>query len=152
LNVPYTRDLIGDFRAEHQRRYGYNYPTRDVELVTLRLRATIKSRESQQAILAHVRTVALTRLDRARPGSGLPDRAPVLFSGKKLFAAIVSRDTVPIGKKYAGPAVITEYSATTVIPPGVSFYQDRAGNLVIDTSKSLRNPKSRGATRNIFGD
>ena len=36
--------LIRDFRSEHQRRYGYNYPARDVELVTLRLRATIKSR------------------------------------------------------------------------------------------------------------
>ncbi len=43
LNVPYTRNLIRDFRREHQRRYGYNYPTREVELVTLRLRSTIKS-------------------------------------------------------------------------------------------------------------
>ena len=44
LNVPYTRNLIRDFRSEHQRRYGYSYPAREVELVTLRLRATIKSR------------------------------------------------------------------------------------------------------------
>ena len=36
-------NLIRDFREEHQRRYGYNYPDRDVELVTLRLRSVIKS-------------------------------------------------------------------------------------------------------------
>lgn len=30
-----------------------------------------------------------------------------------------------------GPAVITEYSATTVIPPGKRFQVDQAGNLVI---------------------
>ena len=29
LNVPYTRNLIRDFRSEHQRRYGYSYPARD---------------------------------------------------------------------------------------------------------------------------
>ncbi len=47
LNVPYTRNLIRDFRNEHQRRYGYSYPAREVELVTLRLRATVKSPQSR---------------------------------------------------------------------------------------------------------
>jgi len=30
-----------------------------------------------------------------------------------------------------GPAVITEYSATTVIPPGKKYWMDGAENLVI---------------------
>jgi N-methylhydantoinase A/oxoprolinase/acetone carboxylase beta subunit len=38
-----------------------------------------------------------------------------------------------LGKKYHGPAIITEYSATTVVPPGVPFSLDRAGSLVIQT-------------------
>ncbi len=45
LNVPYTRGMIEAFRREHERRYGYSYPGREVELVTLRLRARIKSRK-----------------------------------------------------------------------------------------------------------
>ena len=49
LNVPYTRNLVRDFRSEHQRRYGYSYPGREVELVTLRLRATIKSPQARLA-------------------------------------------------------------------------------------------------------
>jgi N-methylhydantoinase A len=128
LNVPYTRNLIRDFRSEHQRRYGYSYPARDVELVTLRLRATIKS----QGTRGHVGTGALARPGRAKPGKVLKESAPVFFAGKKFAAAIYSRDTLPAGRKYSGPAVITEYSATTVVPPGMTFRRERSGNLIIE--------------------
>jgi N-methylhydantoinase A/oxoprolinase/acetone carboxylase beta subunit len=37
------------------------------------------------------------------------------------------------GKRLRGPAIITEYSATTVVPPGLSFHKDQAGNLLIET-------------------
>jgi N-methylhydantoinase A len=143
LNVPYTRNMLRDFRSEHERRYGYNYPTREVELVTLRLRATIKSQQS-----AMVRTPgpvgsgAPARPGRAKPGSVSPDCAPVSFSGKRLQAAIHSRDSLVAGRKYSGPAVVTEYSATTVIPSGVGFEKDRAGNLMIEIGVSAR--KSQG--------
>ena len=83
LNVPFTRYLVRDFRSEHQRRYGYSYPAREVELVTLRLRATIKSRGRPAP--AHVGTGAPARPGRAKPGRGLQDRASVFFSGKKLL-------------------------------------------------------------------
>ena len=43
LNLPYTHALLGVFRREHQRQYGHSYPKREVELVTVRLRATIRS-------------------------------------------------------------------------------------------------------------
>jgi N-methylhydantoinase A len=135
LNVPYTRNVLGDFRSEHQRRYGYNYPAREMELVTLRLRATIKSQHSNGAKAStpgHVGTGAFARPGRARSGHLSSDRAPVSFSGKKLAAAILSRNSLPIGKKYFGPAVVTEYSATTVIRPGMSFQRDRAGNLIVE--------------------
>ena len=39
LNLPFTRNLLTDFEQEHHRRYGYAHPNREVELVTLRLRA-----------------------------------------------------------------------------------------------------------------
>jgi N-methylhydantoinase A len=55
----------------------------------------------------------------------------VLFGGKKLKTKIHSRDNLHPGKKYSGPAIITEYSATTVIPPGKRFHLDRAGSLII---------------------
>jgi len=133
LNISYTRQLIRDFRYEHQRRYGYNYPERDVELVTLRLRSTIKS---SQAIVAgskiHVGPAGSGRPGRERLGRAPLDRAPVLFGGKKLAVAIYARDSLQPAKKYSGPAVVTEYSATTVMPPGRRFWLDKWGSLLIE--------------------
>jgi N-methylhydantoinase A len=56
----------------------------------------------------------------------------VLFDGKRVATRIYERAQLVVGKKYPGPAVITEYSATTVVPPGMSFRLDAAGNLLID--------------------
>jgi N-methylhydantoinase A len=146
LNVPYTRNVIRDFRGEHQRRYGYNYPAREVELVTLRLRSTIKSQQSKMApagIGDHVGTGALARPGRARPGKLSKNRTPVFFSGKRVMAVILSRDLLSIGKKYPGPGVVTEYSATTVIPPGLNFQIDRGRNLIIEVGAPSRKFQGR---------
>jgi N-methylhydantoinase A len=141
LNLPFTRNLLADFQQEHQRRYGYAHPTREVELVTVRLRAVVKSpplkattahvEKIGEAGTAHVGTAALGRPGRAKLGSLFAPNAPVFFDGKKLATAIYSRDALNPGTTYSGPAIVTEYSATTVIPPGKRFHLDRAGNLVI---------------------
>ncbi len=134
LNIPYTRNLIRDFRREHERRYGYSYPDREVELVTLRLRSTIKSPQARLAT-GSTRTLVGTAVprspSRANPGDAV-FRTPVYFTGKKLGGAIHARDTLRIGKKYSGPAVVTEYSATTVVPAGKRFWLDKWGNVMIE--------------------
>jgi N-methylhydantoinase A len=139
LNLPFTGNLVKQFEQEHQRRYGYAHPSREVELVTLRLRATLKSTTAHVGKIDHVGTTALVSLSRAKPrdpgraklGGPSSPQAPVLFDGKKLATIIHSRDALQPGKTYHGPAIITEYSATTVVPPGNRFHVDRAGNLVI---------------------
>ena len=116
-----------------------------MELVTLRLRATVKSPQARMAKGSppvHVGRGALARPGRAKPGKVSLDRAPVFFSEKKLAAAILSRDSMPIGKKYSGPAIVTEYSATTVVPPDMRFKSERSGNLIIEIAAS--SGKSRG--------
>src|SRR5207237_4320658 len=47
LNVPFTRGVLDAFHRHHARRYGYSHPGREVELVTLRLRATMKSPQAK---------------------------------------------------------------------------------------------------------
>ena len=117
LNVPYTRNLIRDFRAEHQRRYGYNYPARELELVTLRLRATIKSQQSDYARQGERPGATWGR---ARPPSwpgkaqqGVPSPAPCISPEKDRRRNLFHRDSLlRSARRYSGPAVITEYSAT----------------------------------------
>ena len=130
LNIPFTKNLLADFQREHQRRYGYVHPGREVELVTLRLRAIVKSPQ-QPTTDANVGTAAPGRPGRAKLGGVSSSRSPVSFDNKKLTTKIYSRDELRLRTKYLGPAVVTEYSATTVIPPGQRFHLDRAGNLVI---------------------
>ncbi|MGA8272380.1 MAG: hydantoinase/oxoprolinase family protein [Candidatus Sulfotelmatobacter sp.] len=143
LNLPFTKNLLAAFQQEHHRRYGYAHATREVELVTLRLRAISKtptahiektSRVGQTVRVGqmnHVGTAAPGRPSRAKLGSISTPKVPVLFDGKKLPTKIYSREDLKPGKTYSGPAIITEYSATTVIPPDERFHLDVAGSLII---------------------
>jgi N-methylhydantoinase A len=120
LNVPYTRGMIGTFRGEHERRYGYSYPEREVELVTLRLRARMKAGNSVTASVGASKSSRLALR-----------KATVIFDGKKVPVAVYERDGMQINQRFRGPAIVTEYSATTVVPPRKTFWIDRPGNLVI---------------------
>jgi N-methylhydantoinase A len=127
LNLPFTRNLLKDFEQEHCRRYGYSHPGREVELVTLRMRAVLKSTTT------HVGADAFVRAGRAKLGRPSTPEVQVLFDGKKLKTKICAREELVPGKVYRGPAVVTEYSATTVIPPTQRFRIDKASNLLIST-------------------
>ena len=121
LNVPVTPRLLADFHLQHQRRYGYSHPQREVEIVTLRLRAAIPSPP-----------VPALRMSSPEPRkAAMPERAPVWFEGRRKAASIYERSQLHPRRSYAGPAVVTEYSATTVVPPGMRFRVDQTGNLLI---------------------
>lgn len=131
LNLPFTKNLLADFQQEHQRRYGYTHAAREVELVTLRVRATLPTATTHMGKMNHVGTAASGRPGRAKLGSPSTPKATVLFDGKKLATAIYARESLKPDKKYFGPAIVTEYSATTVISPGKRFHIDLTGNLII---------------------
>jgi N-methylhydantoinase A len=122
LNLPYGHDVLARFHAEHKRRYGYSSPQNDVEIVTVRLRARVASPEKLSKMKIHF-------------GEGRLEPAPVsvYYAGRRLKGRIIPREFIERGRKYRGPAVITEYSATTFVPPGLGFFQDKSGNLLIDT-------------------
>ncbi len=69
----------------------------------------------------------------AQTKGAAPRRAPVSFDGKAVSTFVYDRNALSAAKTYRGPAVVAEYSATTVVPPGMKFQVDRAGNLVIET-------------------
>jgi N-methylhydantoinase A len=142
LSIPLSKNLLKEFEREHQRRYGYIHPNREVELVTLRLRAVVKTPQPgitavpaggtpHLGKIARVGTGTLARPGRATLGSFSTPEVLVLFNRKKLKTKIYSRDNLHPGKKYSGPVIITEYSATTVVPPGKRFHLDRASSLII---------------------
>jgi N-methylhydantoinase A len=125
LNLPLTKNLLKTFAQEHHRRYGYTHPNRELELVTLRLRARVRTTRS------HIGADAFVHPSRAKLGRISAPRSQVQFDGRKLPTKIYPRDQLQAGKNYPGPALITEYSATTVVPPGCNFHLDRAANLIV---------------------
>jgi N-methylhydantoinase A len=123
LNVTAGGDMVARFHKEHQLRYGYHHPSREIELVTLRLRAKVKTEKL---------SVTQTEKSARKPLRVSPvENAAVIFAGKSLTTPVYERTNLPPKRILKGPTVITEYSATTVIPPGKSFRVDRAGNLLI---------------------
>ena len=124
LNIPFSPKLIADFHRAHAQRYGYSHSKREIELVTLRLRATLKSPQSR--IMNHRKKQPAKSTSPVKT-----EKAPVFFNGKPQSISIYDRNQLTPGKKYSGPAVITEYSATTVVPPKAHFFLDQAGNLQI---------------------
>ncbi len=128
LNVPATKDVVARFHDEHQRRYGYHHAGREIELVTLRLRARLRTPQEFQLESSVVRRqTARTPSPRVVP----VERAPVSFHDKTVTTPVFERGDLVPGRSMRGPAVITEYSATTVIPAGKRFWVDASENLVI---------------------
>jgi N-methylhydantoinase A len=121
LNLPLTRNLLREFEAEHRRRYGYTHAKREIEIVTLRLRAILQSSRSHGTAGARRRKIGRTSATEAR----------IVFDGGRAKTKIYAREELGARKTFRGPAIVTEYSATTVVPPGKKFGIDDVGNLII---------------------
>ena len=121
LNLPLTRNLLREFEQEHQRRYGYTHARREIEIVTLRLRAVLKSSRSH----------ATADTARGKVGRRSASETRVVFDGRIVQTKTYSREELGAPKTFRGPAIVTEYSATTVVLPGKKFRIDDVGNLII---------------------
>ena len=121
LNLPLTRNLLREFEREHQRRYGYTHAKREIEIVTLRLRGILKSSRSHAAAGAVAGKFSRRSASETR----------VVFGGGRVKTQIYAREELGTRKTFRGPAIVTEYSATTVVPPGKKFRIDNFGNLII---------------------
>ena len=123
LNVPAGENAMANFHAAHRRRYGYSDESRAVEVVNVRLRITcsadridferfeVQNGSGQQAFLAS---------------------RPVIFQREWVETPVYNRDTLQAGDCFRGPAIIVEYSATTVISPHFRISVDGFKNLVIE--------------------
>lgn len=119
LNVPWksARSAATAFHREHARIYGYSLPERDVEVVTIRVRARVK--------LAKPRIVRPTRQ------KGGAEIRRVWVSGSWRRVPVWNREQ--LGEtRLNGPALVLDYGSTTLVPQGWQYHVDRAGNLLIE--------------------
>jgi len=124
LTVPYGRDFIRAFHQAHAQRYGYSDPGRPIEVVNLRLRALgITPKPAFRA-----RRSAGTQ----PPTTARFKRSRAYFEGQWRGTDFYIRERLHPGNRLRGPAVIAEYSGTTVLPPGWRARVDAHENLLLE--------------------
>jgi N-methylhydantoinase A len=121
IDVAWGRGFEAAFHAAHRERYGYSDRTRPVEIVSLRLRATGVTRKP-----------GLKRYGSApKHRASATYKTRVYFTERPARVPVYSRDDLSAGSRIDGPAIITEYSSTTLIPPRAKVEVDPWLNLVI---------------------
>jgi N-methylhydantoinase A len=57
---------------------------------------------------------------------------PVFFDGRAYDTPVYDRQLLVPGDSFSGPAIITEYSSATILPPGDRLRVDALDNLIIE--------------------
>ena len=113
---------IEAFHKEHALRYGFCDAARPVEIVNVRLRM----------IAAGTPYEPMRREVVEGDGSAACyDERAVWFDGRFVSTRLYKRDGLRPGDAFAGPAMVTEYTAATVLPPGDRLHVDAFGNLIL---------------------
>ena len=115
------RDPAASFHRAHERIYGYARPEHPVEVVTLRVRARLKNPKPRWRARRE-----------SSSGSGEPRR--VFTGGRWRDTAVLPRPAVP-SQARSGPALVLDYGATTLVPPGWSVRRDAAGALILEQAE-----------------
>ena len=113
------------FEAAYWQRFGVELPEIRPVLVNL-----------HTAVIGQRRPVALASIMAAHPAASLGDaqRAvrPVWFDGGWVDTPVYTREHLPRGATFAGPAIVEQLDCTTVVEPGNRVAMDAIGNLVIE--------------------
>jgi len=122
LSVPAAGDFVELFHREHARRYGYSDARRPVEIVNVRARfigASPRVNWTRQ------------RLGKGDCRAAIIETRAVYFHGRRRVAHVYQREKLRPGNRFRGPAIVAEYSATTVVPGGWSASVDGFENLLL---------------------
>jgi N-methylhydantoinase A len=123
LTVPETGDFVRAFHQAHERRYGYADTARPVEVVNLRLRVVGPAPKP---------ALPRSRPRGANPKAAIIGRRRAWFRGRAFNSPIYRRESLRAGNRFRGPAVVTEYSATTLVQPGWRARVDAYENLILE--------------------
>jgi N-methylhydantoinase A len=114
------------FDDVHARIHGHAAKEKSVEVVSYRLRVRVSvpkfSPQPQPAIPAASPSLEAVKGTRR-----------VFFAPQKpTETPIYDRDRLGVGASFAGPAIVEQFDATSVVPPGWHASVDRFGNLILE--------------------
>jgi N-methylhydantoinase A/oxoprolinase/acetone carboxylase beta subunit len=120
-----------DFHDIHEREYSRRFEDADIEIPNVRVRGIGLMPELRMPDIEH---------GGESPEAALRHEGEAWFrvSGRleQVATRYYDRAQLKAGNRLAGPAIVTQYDSTTVIPPGIAAHIDRFGNIVIDVGAS----------------
>ena len=126
--VPVRADaatLRAAFEGIYERRYGH-LAADPVEITCLRVAATGVMQRPMPAALAAL-------ADAQAGGTAARSAVEMVFGGSRMQGCLLPRHALRPGETVAGPALVVEPGATTVVPPGFVVRRDDAACLVLET-------------------
>lgn len=112
------------FESAYQKAFSRLLPGIAVKIVSLRTAAIGRRPAFDLGVMAPDETASL---ETARQGS-----RPVWFDGGWHHTAVYARLDLPVGAEIAGPAILEQPDATTVVDPGLSARVDAFGNIIVE--------------------
>ena len=129
LNIPYKleagqqlSEAMDAFHQLHQQRYGFSDLQKPVEIVNLRLRMIAPGEAYQPQE---------TDLIRGDGSQACYAERSIFFDGRFQQSKLYNRESLAPGDVIHGPALITEYTSATALPPRCYAQVDGYDNLVI---------------------
>jgi len=127
LKAPLTRTALATARRRfdelHARLHFHAASDRPVEIVSYRLRVRVAAPKYAP------KAEAVRRAARAEAKGS---RAVRFEAARETRTTLYERDRLPPGARIAGPAIVEQFDATTVIPPGWRARVDEFRNLVLE--------------------
>ena len=113
-------NVASAFHRAHRERYGYAQEQSEIEIVSARLRS-----------MGLVDRLSM-RKTAAGKGTVKPHNSVLAYlNGRKATVAVYKRDELRGGVKLRTPCIVSEYSATTLIPADAKAHVDQFGNILI---------------------
>jgi N-methylhydantoinase A len=113
-------NLETHFHDAHERRYGYRMDDEPVELVNVRLIATVPVQKPEPEELSPT-------------GEATPERREGNFDGEWQEIPVLDREKMGKGSEVEGPAIVEFSESTCVVRPGWRGTIDGVGTLVLET-------------------
>jgi N-methylhydantoinase A/oxoprolinase/acetone carboxylase beta subunit len=136
----WIKAVKNEFHAAHEKEFSRRFEDVDVQIANIRVRAIGE--------MPGLKPVLVKKGTATPPKGALKLTADAWFekNGKpaKFKTKFYERTELLAGNKMQGPAIITQFDSTSVVPPGYSAEVDKHGNLIIKYSAAVAKAAESG--------
>jgi len=126
IDDAWVEKVRADFHDIHEREYSRRFEESDIEIPNIRVRGI--------GLTPPLRTPEIEAGDESSDAALRHEGEAWFRVGgalEQVATRYYERAALRAGNRLVGPAIVTQYDSTTVIPPGLAAHVDRFGNIVI---------------------